>query len=584
MYTYNKLKNILNKIVSLEKSRKNYFELGEFIDMTIHQIPYFRLKNIVKNIREWELNSLKLADGYFATDMLNLQYNKKIEMLTEKEFDRTFLYPINIICLLIDFLYLAQRKKKRLFRTKVRVSLEKDKRYSICKIYTNIHSTNYWFTKTSEEMWSIARQYTNSINLHSSFLEVKNIDHKKKCLILIKFDMAGYYEEEKKILEIFRKKIGIENIAEFKKNEIRHVIHNTSGKKFIKLVDSRIISKKMNSLYWEFNLIDRLRGLDGFPNVKEYMKIGHYEMFVSDNITGKTFDEYLSDCNGDMETALLFKLFSQVQKLRQNYIVHRDLKSSNIIISPSKKDVYIIDFDQATLNRDLYNKADLKISRFSLSSPCVTLYDTLNRVPKIKEKIEKIQTMLDRVWQEAAKSNSSTPGKEVAYYTYSFGNVDYFGERDFFERWILLEKNNISLKEKVVIDLGCNIGLFGAYSALYGAKYVMCFDMDYEIIRCAKELSEILELNNIKHEVRNLKHKGAFKDINKIDFMFALSVYFWLEDTTEFDRLMKLTTEVLYEGHEQYDAEYRRLREWGFVDIKAIGNTDRLRTVFYARK
>jgi len=140
------------------------------------------------------------------------------------------------------------------------------------------------------------------------------------------------------------------------------------------------------------------------------------------------------------------------------------------------------------------------------------------------------------------------------------------------------------LKRKIVIELGCNLGLFGAYSALYGAKYVMCFDIDFEIIKYAKELSEIMELNNIKHEVRDLNIKGAFKDIKKIDFMFAMSVYFWLKDTTEFDRLMKLTKEVIYEGHEQHDIECKRLRRWGFVDIKPIGITDRLRTVFYAKK
>ena len=57
---YMKLKNILNKIVSMERKNGSLFELGEFVDMAINQkIPYVRLKNTVDNIRKWKLNSLK---------------------------------------------------------------------------------------------------------------------------------------------------------------------------------------------------------------------------------------------------------------------------------------------------------------------------------------------------------------------------------------------------------------------------------------------------------------------------------------------------------------------------------------------
>jgi hypothetical protein len=61
-------------------------------------------------------------------------------------------------------------------------------------------------------------------------------------------------------------------------------------------------------------------------------------------------------------------------------------------------------------------------------------------------------------------------------------------------------------------------------------------------------------------------------------------VYYWLQEKSEFNRLMKIAKEVMYEGHEQYDREYMRLKEWGYTYIKAIGTTDRLRTIFYAKK
>ena len=47
---------------------------------------------------------------------------------------------------------------------------------------------------------------------------------------------------------------------------------------------------------------------------------------------------------------------------------------------------------------------------------------------------------------------------------------------------------------------------------------------------------------------------------------------------------MKLAKEVVYEGHEQYDIEFDRLKAWGFTEIKSIGITGRLRSVFYAIK
>jgi len=586
-YLYTRFKDILNRMISFEIRSGNYFELGEFIDLLVNQIPYIRLKNIVEGIRKWTFNSLKLANERITIGIMKLQYYKKIDLLTDKSkdesCDKAFLYPINIICQLVDFLYLYQNKQK-VFKTKLKVSLERDVRYSTCKLYTNISSSEHSFSSGGDrQIWSMIHQFTSAKNLHSPFVEIERLNENGKCLILVRFDLFKYYEEEKRVLETCRKRIGLEYFTEFKKNR-NHVIYGSSEDNFIKIVDSRILADKKNSLYLESIFLDRLKDLDGFPTVRQYLRIDSYEILVTNNIVGKTFSECLSGTNGEIDTHLVFKLFDQIRKLRENFIIHRDLKDSNIMIS-DLEEVSITDFDQAVLSTDLSNKADLKKKNyFSLVCPCHTLHNLLSTRPQIINKINTIQEELKKVWQEAAKTNSNSPGVEIAYYSYDFGEVNYFGERDFFARWLLLEKNHISLKDKIVVELGCNLGLFGAYSALYGAKSVTCFDMDLDIIKCAKRLSDIMELRNIKHEVRDLNVKGAFKDIKKIDLMFAMSVYFWLKDTTEFDRLMRLAREVFYEGHEQYDVEYNRLKAWGFIDIKPIGTSDRLRAIFYAAK
>jgi len=586
-YLYTRFKDILNRIVSFEMRNGNYFELGEFIDLLVNQIPYIRLKNIVEGIRKWTFNSLKLADERITIDIIKLQYYKKVDFLTDKSkdesCDKVFLYPINIICQLVDFLYLYQNKQK-VFKTKLKVSLERDVRYSTCKLYTNISSSDHLFKhRGNRKIWSMIHQFINTKDLHSPFVEIERLNENGKCLIWVRFDLFKYYEEEKRVLKTCRERIGPEYFTEFKKNR-NHVVYGSSGDDFIKIVDSRILTDKKNSLYLESIFLDRLKDLTGFPTAKQYLKIGSYEILVTSNIVGETFSEYLLGSNDEINTHLIFKLFDQIRKLRENCIIHRDLKDSNIIIS-APEEVFITDFDQAILTTDLCNKADLnKKNYFSLSCPCHTLHNLLSTGPQIINKINKIQAELNKVWQEAAKTNSNSPGVEIAYYSYDLGEFNYFGERDFFARWLLLEKNHICLKDKIVVELGCNLGLFGAYSALYGAKHVTCFDMDIDVIKCAKRLSDIIELKNIKHEVRDLNVQGSLKDIEKIDFMFALSVYFWLKDTTEFDRLMRLARAVLYEGHEQYDIEYNRLKAWGFMDIKPIGTADRLRTIFHAAK
>jgi len=587
-YLFQKLKDVLNRMVSFELNRGNYFELGEFVDFLANQIPYLRLRRILDGMKKWEWNSLRLADERITLETIRLQCRNKIEVVTSEPgdgySDNIPLYPINIICQLLDFLYLYQNRRRRFFKMKVKVGLEQNETCSICKLYANVASSEHWFNPAADRnLWDMILQYTSAANLHSPHVHIERLNENGHCLILIQFDLSAYYQEEEQLLRTCRKQIS-ECPKELTRNG-NHVLYGCSGNHFVKIVDSRIVAGKKNSLHAESVFLNRLGVLDGFPALKKYSKIGDYEVLVTDRIEGTTLGEYLSDTNGEIETQLLFRLLDQIRKLGKNYVVHRDLKDSNIFISPSGQ-VFVTDFDQAVWSMDPgTGKVDLKKkSPFSTCCACVTLHDLLNRTAPTKDRLLKIQSRLEGLWKQAAKSDSNSPGVEIAYYSYDFGDHQYHGERDFFERWLLLEKNDISLKDKVVVEMACNLGLFGAYSSLYGAKSVHCFDIDSDIIECAKQLSDIMELRNVTHDVRDLNVAGAFDDIDEIDFMFATSVHFWLQDTTEFDRLMKLAKEVVYEGHEQHDIEFDRLKAWGFTKIKSIGITGRLRSVFYANK
>jgi predicted Ser/Thr protein kinase len=586
-YLPQKFKDALNRMVSFEIKKDNYLELGEFTDFLVNQIPYVRLKNIANNLQEWKSNSLKLAGTRVTTELLQLQYRKTVDLSVDESNEvhngQTCLYPINIICQLADFLYAYQNKKK-VFKTRLKITLSRNSEQSICKLYTNVdaseHSFKPWKDRKMERM---IHRYGTACNLHSPFVAIERLNENQKCVILVGFNISEYYHEQRKVLDSCRKEFGLKHIEQFRGNK-NHVAFGSSGDDFVKVVDSRIVTDKKNSLHLESVLLNRLTGLDGFPSMKQYSVTGDYEVLVTDNIRGKTVDEYLSNISGSAETHFLFKLFDQTRKLQRNYISHRDLKDSNIIVSPAG-DVFVIDFDQAILNMDSATSPDVKRkNQFSPACPCFTLLDLLNARPHIESRIKEIKGSLDKLWKKAARSNSNSPGVDIAYYSYDFGDAEYHGERDFFERWLLLEKNNISVKNKVVVELACNLGFFGAYSALYGAKSVHCFDIDSDIVECAKKLSDIMELDNLTHEVRDLNSIGSFQDLDRIDFMFATSVHFWLKDTTEFDRLMNLAKEVIYEGHEQHDVERDRLKAWGFTEIKSIGITGRLRSVFYARK
>lgn len=574
-------------MVAFEIKKDNYLELGEFTDFLASQIPYVRLRNIADDLQEWKSNSLKLADRRVTGEILRLHLRNKadldVENVDQAQGDNIALYPVNIICQLADFLYLYQNKK-RAFKTRLNISLARDAQHTICKLHTSVNASEHSFKPWKDRrMQRMIHLYSTACNLHSPFVEIERLNENGKSVILVRFNVGEYYREQEKLLARCLRQIGLKHFKRIEGSG-NHVICGSAGDDFVKIVDSRIVTDKKNSLHLESVFLNRLAGLDGFPAVKQYSRIADYEVLVTNNIVGTTVDDYLSKVNGLLRTHVLFKLFDQTRKLRRNFIAHRDLKSSNVIVSPSGE-VFVIDFDQAILNMQGATGADLKRkNQFSPACPCFTLLDVLNSTPQIGARIRSIQEDLDRLWKQAAGSNSNSPGVDIAYYAYDFGQVEYPGERDFFERWLLLEKNNISLKNKLVVELACNLGMFGAYSALYGARQVRCFDIDSDIIECAKKLSSIMELDNVTHEVRDLNVRGSFKELDRIDFMFATSVHFWLKDTTEFDNLMRLAKEVVYEGHEQYDVERGRLREWGFTEIKSIGITGRLRSVFYARK
>jgi len=577
-----RIKRILDNMVSVEREGCKYFELGEFIDLTLNQIPYKRLKKMEYDFTNWDFQNLKLANFFTSSMLLKLKQQHKVELAESIIPNKAILFPINIILQLIDFLYLYQNKGKRI-KSKLFVEFESEGSSANCLIYTKINAADHWFPIEGQNgRIDIAQQFTTSLNLHSSFIQINRLSHQDKCLVCVKFDTEQYLEEEKRIINAIRGEIEFDGTRELLKNE-NHVSYGFSNDRFIKIFDSRIVLHKKNTLFSEFTFLRRLKDIKGFPTVNDYRRVGNYEILTMENVRGQSLDAYLSEHDNKIKNELLFKIFDQIRKLRLNYIAHRDLKYSNIIITPDEE-VFIIDFDQAIFNMDFDDKVDISKSRFSRNSPMFNIYRTLFERGEIKENIRDIQERLRMLWKEAAKSNSNSPGREIAYYSYDFGDLDLPGERNFFERFILFEKNNISFKNKRVVELGSNLGLFGTYCALYGAEHVSCFDIDQKIIDCAHEFSEIIGLKNIKHEIRDLNVKGSFQDIDQIDLLFSLSILYWLSDATEFDRLMTLANEVIYEGHEQYDVEIKRMKDWGFSDIKPIGMTSRLRTLFHATK
>jgi len=150
-----------------------------------------------------------------------------------------------------------------------------------------------------------------------------------------------------------------------------------------------------------------------------------------------------------------------------------------------------------------------------------------------------------------------------------------------------MKLKDIDFNNKTVLDIGCNLGMFSQYAKKRGAANVIGFDINEDIIHCAKEYANIKGIYDIEFLTTDIdwdrKHKRPKMPSADIVFYLAMSQYLGFDPD-----ILNLANEILiYEGHADEDAENTKKELLKvFPIVEDLGYTDdrSIRPIFICRK
>ncbi len=206
----------------------------------------------------------------------------------------------------------------------------------------------------------------------------------------------------------------------------------------------------------------------------DYQESESYALLSYNRIDGITLSERVQLPN--LSRRALFHTITELSGLLQSIhdrgVAHRDLRPDNILIG-QKGEVYLIDFDQAVVtDARSASKIDVFGETIGAVRPCVSVRRLMALIDQERE-YDSIVSELAAIWRLGAQSDASSPGRNIAYYRWLFGDIVFPGERDWHGRWSLMygALRDI-LPGSRVLDLGCNQGLISVHCMLYGAESV----------------------------------------------------------------------------------------------------------------
>lgn len=375
-----------------------------------------------------------------------------------------------------------------------------------------------------------------------------------------------------------------------------------------KNVDHNSQSSKLQNEYEVLlYLQQKEKHFDFYPDFKES---NGFEFLSMNYISGTLFERYL-----EMKEVSIFQLFiTALVLLRINLagVSHRDITTSNIKIGKANQIIFL-DFDQAVITSPLiailndflgialgipkaihpFRRLALRVltSKIPVLAKVANLLRgarSKNNQPVLIVQLSKASQMtpnllkLKDAWVNAAQSNANTPGVTSAYYSLCLEGFGFIGERSWESRWEAI-KENVQFKDKKVLELGCNMGLFSTFIRLQGAKQCVGLDIDENIINSARLVGSAFDVDNL-YEVADFDKESWSEGYLGFDIVIALSVLNWLKNKKDFLKFLAKHQELIYEGHDSFQIEYDRLKSCGFSFIQIISVSERGRTIFYASK
>ena len=213
-------------------------------------------------------------------------------------------------------------------------------------------------------------------------------------------------------------------------------------------------------------------------------------------------------------------------------------------------------------------------------------FPEIERLPTLNENADPKLKKLLRAWILAQKSNASSPGIPIAYYSLEFNGIRFPGERPWIKRWDEL-KNISDYSGKTIIELGCNMGLLSTFLLKEAnAKKCIAVDGDKKILRSAEIISNVLQVKPEYLQINFDSNDDWEAKLYKFeaDLIFALNVLNWVKDKGRFLSFLSKAPEVIFEGHDLPEIEKARFLKLGFTNVEEIGYSERKRIILRCRK
>jgi predicted Ser/Thr protein kinase/SAM-dependent methyltransferase len=358
---------------------------------------------------------------------------------------------------------------------------------------------------------------------------------------------------------------------------------------------------RVNDLEQEADILRRLAGVRGVPSFA-FLEVGSEWQAL-----GTTYVDGTDLADRKLPLFTIARVVSSVTRLviqmSLRGLSHNDIKPENVLLSPDGRQIWLIDFDQATTGHTRWRALVRNMigSHFYRNEVVVhgslrTLLRSFMRrralarqrqMPPQSRAVTPQQKTLYKAWQVAQTSDANAPGDFVAYYALNFEGLELPGERSWEDRWEVL-RGITDFKDKRVLELGCNMGLLSVYLRKFaGASEGWGVDHDESIVQSARLVADAFAEPSIRWSVVDLAD-----DIEAVDELVAfnsdiitcLNVWNWVPDRALLSRLLASAPEIIFEGHEAADVETARLRSLGFEDVGLVTVTERGRPLLHGRK
>ena len=201
---------------------------------------------------------------------------------------------------------------------------------------------------------------------------------------------------------------------------------------------------------------------------------------------------------------------------------------------------------------------------------------TINSYGKELTDEEKQQRLLSILNQTKIKDTAYNAAKYPAgYHTWKLPSATnsgfeiFKGQRNCLSRLnALVRVGKYNLKDKVILDIGCNQGACLVHIA-DKIKYGIGVDNNYELINCANRLSSHFKKQNLSFytydvqvETKNLNRMLTFLPFNKPNIIFLLAVCQWVNNWKELlSWCFQNSKHLMFEdnGNKQQQLEHQRL-------------------------